>query len=82
MTKPHGTIICPRCNGTQSGLLDLICDDCGLPSWDIEELKHGIRKLEIANQKNDDCLFIGDCHLSPCSDGCTSYTPNLTLTCA
>uniref|UniRef100_A0A6M3IVL8 Uncharacterized protein n=1 Tax=viral metagenome TaxID=1070528 RepID=A0A6M3IVL8_9ZZZZ len=48
MIKPMGTLICQRCGSTQSGKLDLVCDECNLPNWDIVELQRGI---ELLNKK-------------------------------
>jgi len=51
MDNPHGTIICPRCQTIQCGLLDLVCDGCNLPLWEKRVLKHGLTKFNAASQQ-------------------------------
>jgi hypothetical protein len=43
--KPHGTIICPHCGSAQSGLLDIICDNCEKPVFSIAEMQKAIIKI-------------------------------------
>lgn len=51
MDKPHGTIICSRCQSIQCGLLDLVCDKCDLPLWEGKVLEYGLAKLADTSQQ-------------------------------
>ncbi len=42
MTNPMGTLVCPHCGVVQCGKLDLICDECERPHFDIRQMEKAI----------------------------------------
>ena len=58
-----GTIICPRCGAVESGLLDLLCDECDLPPWDSATLEKALKTLASQQANPADIEQSCDCDL-------------------